>query len=214
MRVAIIIPSFNEEKNITKTLHNLKKFPNIIVIDDGSTDKTNKKISKYSNVNIIKHKKNLGYEKSLESGFLKALELNMEAVITFDADGQHDYSKIDKIISLLEDFDLIIGTRKKNQRLSEYLFNLYINFRFGIKDLLCGLKGYKISLFIDYKNFDNFNLIGTELSLYALKNKYKFKTIEIPISKREDKPRFGSQLLSNYKIIKALILFIFLDLKN
>lgn len=149
MKIAIIIPAFNEEKNIAKTLNNLKKYENIFVINDGSTDHTNKIISKYSNVTIINHKKNLGYEKSLESGFIKALEFDMEAVITFDADGQHDYSKIDNIISLLKDFDLIIGIRKKNQRFSEYFFNLYIKFRFGIKDLLCGLKGYKINLYSD-----------------------------------------------------------------
>jgi glycosyltransferase involved in cell wall biosynthesis len=113
MKIFIGIPAFNEEKNIASIILKIKeKFPNIIVCNDGSTDKT-KEIIEELNVITINHEKNLGYGAGIRSLFLKAKELNADILITFDADGQHRIEDIEKVIQpiLNNESDIVIGSR-------------------------------------------------------------------------------------------------------
>ncbi|MCS7179804.1 MAG: glycosyltransferase family 2 protein, partial [bacterium] len=87
--ILVIIPVYNEEKTIGNVLKELKKyFKNILVIDDGSNDKT-KEIVEKENVLIISHETNKGKGEALKTGFKYAIEKNFSAVITMDGDGQH-----------------------------------------------------------------------------------------------------------------------------
>ena len=201
----IIIPAFNEEENISKTILSLKKYDfYIIVINDGSTDLTQKLLSKL-NVDIVNHKSNLGYDKAIESGFKRALDLKYNFVITFDADGQHDpfYLPLfyDKLIS---GFHLVIGQRPKFQRFSEYIFSIYSSLFYGIFDPMCGLKAYNIKLFIENGCFDNFNSIGTNLMFFGAKQKYPYCNLKIQLTPRNGKSRFGSSIKSNLIIVLSL----------
>ena len=86
----VIVPVFNEEKVIVRTINNLKKFfPNILVINDGSTDKTLFLIKKL-HIKVISHLINLGQGASLDTGFKYFCKSDKyKYVITFDGDGQH-----------------------------------------------------------------------------------------------------------------------------
>ena len=66
--VAIIIPAYNEGHTIGKVVNKLKKFGNVLVIDDASTDQTFK-IAKNNGAKVIKNKHNLGYDSSINVGF-------------------------------------------------------------------------------------------------------------------------------------------------
>ena len=74
-KVAIIIPAFNEEETITKVVKEATKFGKVIVIDDGSLDKTGEK-AKRSGAILQIHKANLGYDAALNTGFKKAVKLS------------------------------------------------------------------------------------------------------------------------------------------
>ena len=101
MKIVIGIPAFNEEKNIASIIIQLQKITkNIIVCDDGSQDMTSE-IVKKCGAELIKHKKNFGYGAAIRSIFLKAREMDIDALVTFDADGQHRIEDIKKVLSNL-----------------------------------------------------------------------------------------------------------------
>ena len=112
-QVWIIIPAHNEEKNINKVIKDLKEFTsNILVVNDGSTDKTSE-VCKVNEVYVIDHLVNRGQGAALQTGNAKALELGAEIIVHFDADGQHRVQDIEKIIEplLKEQVDLVFGSR-------------------------------------------------------------------------------------------------------
>ena len=118
LKIGIIIPAYNEEKNIENVLKKIHKYNNydfdIIVIDDGSTDNTRQIIDNY-NVFLLKHEKNKGNGASTITGLRYCRENNYDIVLIMDADGQHDPSYIqyflDKIIDEKNEF--VIANRFK-----------------------------------------------------------------------------------------------------
>ena len=141
------------------------------------------------------------------SGFIKADELKCEFVVTIDADGQHNPEILGKIISLQEEHaDIVICIRDSQQRFAEYCFALFTKVLYGISDPLCGLKGYRMSIYKTLGHFDSYNSIGTELALFAVRSGYQLQQIPIVVQERNDLPRFGRKLYANYKIFRAMLL--------
>ena len=92
--VLIIIPAYNEEKNINKVLDKLEEpeiteIADILVMNDASSDNTNW-IVKQRNHAVVTHIFNLGYGSALQLGYKYAIRRNYKYVIQMDADGQHD----------------------------------------------------------------------------------------------------------------------------
>ena len=113
LKITIGIPAYNEEKNIALIITKLKKIADsIIVCDDGSSDMT-AEISKNLGVTVISHKKNMGYGVAINSIFQKSKELNVDLLVTFDADGQHRIEDIEKVVEPIKNnvADLVIGSR-------------------------------------------------------------------------------------------------------
>jgi len=113
LKITIGIPAYNEEKNIASIITKLKKITDsIIVCDDGSSDMT-AEISKNLGATVISHKKNMGYGVAINSIFQKAKELNIDLLVTFDADGQHRVEDIEKVVEPIKNntADLVIGSR-------------------------------------------------------------------------------------------------------
>ena len=113
MKITIGIPAYNEEKSIALIITKLKKITDsIIVCDDGSSDMT-AEISKNLGATVISHKKNMGYGVAINSIFQKSKELNVDLLVTFDADGQHRVEDIQKVIEPIKNnvADLVIGSR-------------------------------------------------------------------------------------------------------
>ena len=104
MKIFIVIPAFNEEKNIGKVLKEVSKtkYP-IIVVDDGSTDKTFKVLQKFqipnSKFQILRHRVNLGKGAAMKTGAEAAFALGADGVVFMDSDGQH---KVSDYLNLLK----------------------------------------------------------------------------------------------------------------
>ena len=113
MKIIVGIPAFNEEKNIAVLITQLKKIADkIIVCNDGSTDLTSE-IAEELGATVINHEKNLGYGAAIRSIFLKSKDLDVDILVTFDADGQHRIEDINKVINPIinGESDLVIGSR-------------------------------------------------------------------------------------------------------
>ena len=79
-RIAIVIPAFNEGKTIKFVINKCLKYGTVIVVDDGSQDNTSEKVLETHAI-LLKNQTNLGYDKSLNSGFRKALTLKKKICI-------------------------------------------------------------------------------------------------------------------------------------
>ncbi len=141
MKIAILIPAYNEVDNIKNTLKNIDfNMGDIIVVDDGSTDNTGE-IAKQEGVTVLRHPYNMGKGRAHRTGF-KYISNNSsyDYLIAMDADGQHSPEEIllfeERINENKE--DLIIGTRKlslKDMPLLRYFTNFTTSF---FVSLLCG----------------------------------------------------------------------------
>lgn len=118
-KVLIIIPAYNEEKNILKTYNSVinynKKFKtnyDVIVINDCSTDSTSS-ICHDNNVPVIDLIHNLGIGGAVQTGYKYAYYNDYDVAVQFDGDGQHDVRYVKDIISPIinKNADLVIGSR-------------------------------------------------------------------------------------------------------
>ncbi|MCK5554082.1 MAG: glycosyltransferase family 2 protein [Deltaproteobacteria bacterium] len=111
--LCVLIPSYNAEGTLKGVLEGVKRSHlDIIVVDDGSTDST-ARIAWETGVTLIRHSENRGKGRALRTGFTYVMEHGYEAVITLDADGQHDAAEIPQFVELYrkENADIIIGSR-------------------------------------------------------------------------------------------------------
>ena len=143
-RLAIVVPTRNEEKTIKKVIISLKKYGDILIVDDSSTDKTSSIIQNLQ-IKFIKNKIKLGYEGTVLKGIKYLLKKNYKYIATFDADGEHD-PKFLLNIKKIKNFDLLIGKRKKFNRFSEYFFSIFVRLFFNVHDPLSGLRIYNTNI--------------------------------------------------------------------
>lgn len=215
MNVAIVIPALNEAATIAQVVRSVSVHGNAIVVDDGSTDATGD-AARAAGASVVRHPENRGYDAAIDSGFRAAQEAGAELVITFDADGQHSAATLAKMISLAEagQIDMVLGIRPTAARFGEQLFNLYVRRRFGVADILCGLKAYRMHLYSAYGPFDRERSVGTRLALDALRGGVRTATVAVPITNRADHPRMGTSRRANARIVAALARAIGADLRS
>lgn len=110
--VLCLIPAYNESDHIVSVVKSASQFLPVIVVDDGSSDDTTS-LAEQAGAWVIRHSVNQGKGAALITGFRAALERGCAAVITLDADGQHDPREIPKFIAEFErqPAGLIIGQR-------------------------------------------------------------------------------------------------------
>ena len=110
----VIIPAFNEEKNLPNVLSELKEYDpslSIVVVDDGSTDRT-AQVARKLHVNVLELPFNLGIGGAVQTGLKYACKNGFEIAIQVDADGQHIASEIEKLLGALQEgYDVVIGSR-------------------------------------------------------------------------------------------------------
>ena len=110
--VLVLIAAWNEAQRVEQVISGLPDGIPILVVDDGSSDGT-AEVARASGVNVLIHRVNQGKGAALMSGFRWALERGYAAVLTLDADGQHDPGEANKFLLAYQhgQGDLIIGRR-------------------------------------------------------------------------------------------------------
>ncbi|MBI3004577.1 MAG: glycosyltransferase family 2 protein [Ignavibacteriales bacterium] len=150
---AVVIPAFNASKTITDLLSRLLRFvghDQIILVDDGSEDET-AELSSRERVRVLRHHRNLGKGKALQTAFDEFLHSDFPFVATMDADLQHAPEHLPSFAEqqALTDADLVIGWRKvfgtgmpAHRMLSNLITSKLVSLRTGItiKDSQCGYR--------------------------------------------------------------------------
>jgi glycosyltransferase involved in cell wall biosynthesis len=202
-RVAIVIPALNEARTIEAVVGNARGYGLPVVVDDGSTDDTGSRAAAQGAA-VVRLDVNRGYDGAIDAGFAHAASLGCEYIITMDADGQHDPAILARFIAALDaGADVVIGNRDRRQRFSERLFALLARLRWGVGDPLCGMKGYRTTVYRALGYFDSYGSIGTELALFAVRRRYHISQLPVKTRPRVDAPRFGSTMRANLRILRA-----------
>ncbi len=115
MKAIVIIPAWNEEKYIEQVVKKVKKIhSSVLVVDDGSTDKTTK-LAKKAGAIVLTQKRNKGKGAAARKGCDYALKNGFDTIILMDADGQHLPKDIPRFIKALKGKDMVFGCREKNK---------------------------------------------------------------------------------------------------
>ncbi len=178
--ILILVPAYNEEKNIGRLLESLESnevrdFADYIIINDGSRDDTGRRIREM-NGNMIEQVYNLGYGSALQTGYKYAVAQGYEYVIQMDADGQHDICNLGNIINKLTTKDenglspdIVIGSRFMEgcdkyhisfvKRLAIGVFRAIIRIatKKRITDPTSGLQGLSKRVFVFYSKYNHFD---------------------------------------------------------
>jgi dolichol-phosphate mannosyltransferase len=157
MRWLTAIPVYNEAKHLQTVLREVRRFsPDILVVNDGSTDGTAELLAREPGLRIITHPENRGYGAALISAFHDAVSRDVDVLVTMDCDGQHEPGRIAVLLEAIHDADIVSGSRylrdfRQNTPVPEERLRINrqitreINdrYRLNITDAFCGFKAYR-----------------------------------------------------------------------
>jgi len=192
MKTAIIIPAYNATSTLNLLLARLMEFApkhDIIVIDDGSSDST-AEAAKLSGVELIIHQHNKGKGAALRSGFELALNKDCEAVITIDADGQHDPKYIPALVDTMDTgrWDIVVGSRRNEfdrmsfaRYLSNSITTTVVSILAGtrISDSQSGYRSIRTSVLKSVKLKTSRYQMESELLIKAARQGFKIGSVDI-----------------------------------
>lgn len=165
-KICVIMPTYNNPKTLKRVLDSVLLYtPNIIVVNDGSTDDTHRILEDYPQLTQIHFAKNSGKGIALRKGFKEALRLGYDFAITIDSDGQHFASDIPSFISEISNDNpmLLIGSRNmmqegvpKKSSFGNKFSNFWFWFETGnrLEDTQSGFRLYPLK-YIPKKYFTN-----------------------------------------------------------
>ncbi len=214
--VFVVVPAFNEEKNIGRVLELIlsEGFKNVVVVDDGSVDNTSKIVEKY-NVVLLKHLVNLGKGCALKTGSFFCLNENAKFIVFIDSDLQHNPKDIVRFLKVFEEknVDIVFAYRVFDNnmpfifRLGNFFIDLVFKILFGksIKDTQNGFKVFKASVYDKIKwNSCNYS-VETEIAVNTVKNNLKYSQVKIDTVYHDVYK--GTTVFDGFKIVKDIFWF-------
>jgi dolichol-phosphate mannosyltransferase len=160
MRVLVGIPVYNEERHVARVVAQAHRYvEDILIVDDGSTDRTGDILSETPGVVILRHPENRGYGQSLIDAFQYACRHRYDWLITLDSDDQHEPARIPAFIERAsqDDVDVVSGSRylvdlpgntpapedrrRINTRITPMLNRIL---GLSLTDAFCGFKEYRV----------------------------------------------------------------------
>jgi glycosyltransferase involved in cell wall biosynthesis len=182
--IGVVIPAYNAEMTIVPEIKELIDYgfsrKNIIVVNDGSTDRT-AEAAKGQGIALINHEKNMGKGAALKSGFVYARKMHVRKVFVIDADAQHMVSEVDNFLKLNGKYDIIIGERKDilermplDRRLTNQTVNLVVSLLSGVRttDVQCGFRYVDLTIFDDIKLDTNNYQTESEMVVKAARRRH------------------------------------------
>lgn len=219
--LSIFFPAFNEEENITSVVEKaLKVAPQvaeifeIIVVDDGSSDKTAEEVEKIAKsdkkVRLLRHKQNKGYGAALRSGFYAS---KYNYITYMDADRQFDFGQLKKLVEQIDGADLVIGFRKKREDnflrvLNGKMWNFLAGMVLGVnvKDIDCGFKLAKKEVIDKIPKLESSGAtISAELLAKSKKNGFVIKQVGLDHKERKFGKATGGNLLHIFRAFRDLL---------
>jgi glycosyltransferase involved in cell wall biosynthesis len=186
--ISVFFPCYNEQDNLVRVvkqalgvLEKLKADFEIIIVDDGSSDRTGQIADELAGqderVKVVHHRTNLGYGAALQSGFKAATK---ELVFYTDGDGQFDINEMPPLLGLMEQYDIVSCYRLNRQdnlvrKINGWCWTKLVCLLFGMKirDIDCAFKLYKREVFDNIKLISTGALIDAEILARAVHKGYR-----------------------------------------
>lgn len=202
------LPVYNEVNHVTPVLDEVLRYsPEVLVVDDGSTDGTSELLRRRGDIHLLAHEKNRGYGAALRSAFDYTLEQGFDLLVTIDCDGQHSPKRIPAFVTAAENADIVSGSRylqefpgdtpppPERRRINEQITEL-VNERLGIRvtDAFCGFKAYRASALEKFDITEPGYAMPLELWVQAANAKMKIVELPVPLIYLEEPRSFGGSL--------------------
>lgn len=202
-KVTVVLPAYNAERTLEKIYREIPKktVSNIILVDDGSKDRT-VKIARRLGIKTIVHKKNLGYGANQKTCYKNALKMGADYVIMLHPDGQYDPRDLPKFVNALKakKGDVILGSRFMGKTGDEtpfykvlsiktitFLFNLVL--RTKITEVNTGYRGYsrRVLETIPFMKNGNGYIFDPQALIQTVY--FGFKVKDVPVAKKYNPER-------------------------
>ena len=212
-RILTALPVFNEEQHILGVLDEVRKYADdILVVDDGSSDRTPELLATQTDLQIVTHETNQGYGSALKSAFTYGMEQGYDVLVTIDCDGQHEPKLIPEMAAAVfpergEPVDLVSGSRylqtfsgasipPEDRRRINMQITEIINERLelNLTDTFCGFKAYRVE---SLKVFDITELgyaMPLQLWVQAVAAGLRIVELPVPLIYLEEARSFGGSL--------------------
>ncbi len=210
--VVVMIPAFNEERHIGKVVSTIPRDiggnVKVLVIDDGSKDKTVKMAKEAGADKVVSHRTNRGLGIAFKTGILNALKMNADIIVTMDADGQFNPKDIKRLIKpiLREKADMVTCTRflDPNTRvgmpfvkfIGNKMFTIFVNWltKGNYTDTQCGFRAYSKEAALRLTTFGKFTYTQ-EVFLDLIEK--GMTVVEVPCKVRPQRKGGKSKIVKN-----------------
>lgn len=201
-KVLVLIPAYNEEENILKVLRAIPlkisdiASVEILVINDGSQDKTDKVVKESKLAHLISHTQNNGVGRVFQTGVEEALKRKVDILVTIDADGQFDPQEIPLLINTMlnGNYDVVLGSRFVDKSLmpvnmpkikiwGNKVVASLVTWLTGRKycDVSCGFRAYSAEALCNLNLFGDFTYTQETIIDLSFKN-LSFKEVPVHVS--------------------------------
>jgi dolichol-phosphate mannosyltransferase len=211
-RYLTALPVYNEVNHVEPVLDLVLKYsPDVLVVDDGSTDGTADLLARRHDIQVVRHKRNQGYGAALKTAFQYTLDHGYDGLVTIDCDGQHQPHMIPEFVVAASDSDnladIISGSRylarfpgdtapPADRRRINMLITEEINQRLGLHltDAFCGFKAYRSGALVHFDIHELGYAMPIEAWVQAVRANLKIVELPVPLIYLEEERSFGGSL--------------------
>lgn len=208
MRVLTAIPVYNEQAHLEPVLAEVLRYAgDVLVVDDGSTDRTPELLRNFPTVQVIRHPVNRGYGAGLRSAFERTLEGEYDGLVTLDCDGQHEPSLIPSVAARLADADIVSGSRylqvfdpaqvpPEERRRINVEVTRWLNECLGLNltDAFCGFKAYRAPALAKFDITDDGYAMPLQVWVQAVEHGLSIVEVPVPLIYLDEERAFGGAL--------------------
>ena len=207
-RFLTALPVYNEVEHVAAVVAGARTYsPEVLVVDDGSTDGTGAVLAGCEGIFVVTHEHNRGYGAALRSAFDYAIRGGYDVLVTIDCDGQHQPQLIPRFVEEAAAADIVSGSRylrrfpgdsdpPAERRHINEVITAEINQRLGLNltDAFCGFKAYRTAALERIELTETGYAMPLEFWVRAAELGLKIVEVPVPLIYLDEKRSFGGSL--------------------